>query len=157
MLFCAAVVVCSSLSELRQALEKQLGFALQESRRPDLADFVGPRLTNIKVSDGELFALGKLGQQGRAGLASRLATALGAQLKTVDDFRPLWLELECVLYRGLDHPLGKRALKRAWQGLEAIYAKEALAGREQAALGYPRLAQWALLAGGLENACKTSA
>lgn len=143
------------MSDLRLRLEQELGFALKESNRPDLADFVGPRLTNIRVGDNDLFALGRHGQQGRAGLAARLSVALGARLGQVDDFRPLWLDLECLQFRGVDHRLGQRALRRAWQGLEAIYAKEALAGREQADLGYPRLAQWALLAGGLEHACKT--
>lgn len=141
----------------RNKLELELGFALRESSRPDLADFVGPRLTNIRVGDADLLALGGYGQEGRAGLSARLAQTLGARLGTIDDFRSLWLDLECVLFRGPKHRLGQRALRRAWQGLNAIYAKEALAGREQAKLGYPRLAQWALLAGGLEHACKTLA
>ncbi|MFN8607781.1 MAG: hypothetical protein U0931_09625 [Vulcanimicrobiota bacterium] len=145
------------MSELRRQLESRLGFSLRESNRPDLADFVGPRLTNIRVSDAELLQLGRHGKLGRAGLAARLARALQARAHCLEDLRPLWLDLECLLYRGPEHRLGRRALLRARQGLDAIYAKEALAGREQAALGYPRLAQWALLAGGLEHACKISA
>jgi hypothetical protein len=141
----------------RKNLELLLGFRLRESSRPDLADFVGPRLTNIRVEDAELLALGRYGQQGRAGLSARLAQILGARPGAIEDLRPLWLNLECALFRGPAHPLGRRAVQKTWQGLDAIYAKEALAGREQARLGYPRLAQWALLAGGLEHACKTSA
>lgn len=143
------------MSELRRRLEEQLGFPLRESTRLDLADFVGPGLVNVRVADHELLALGCLGRQGRAGAAARLSTALAAQVAQVDDFRPLWLALESTLHHGAGQPLGARALARAWQGLNRIWEREALAGRQQSLLGYPRLAQWALLAGGLEKACKS--
>lgn len=145
------------MSELRRRLEKQLGFPLRESTRPDLADFVGPGLYNVRVRDADLLALGCLGWQQRAGIAAQLSQNLGAQVLQVDDFRPYWLNLESVLHHGVDHRLGRLALDKAWQGLNRIWEREPLAGREQAQQGYPRLAQWALLAGGLENACKSSA
>ena len=152
-------MACNYLSELRLRLQGQLGFLLRESSRPDLADFVGPGRYNVRVDDQELLALGCLGTRGRAGLAARLGAALGATPgPKVADFRPLWLQLECVIFRGTASRLGLQALRKAWQGLDRIYEKEALAGAEQALQGHPRLAQWALLAGGLEReelACKT--
>lgn len=147
------------MSELRSRLQGQLGFPVRESSRPDLADFVGPSRQNVRVDDHELLTLGCFGQSGRAGLAARLSASLGARTTPeVVDFRPLWLQLECVIFRGAASGLGSRALRKAWQGLDRIYEKEALAGAEQALQGYPRLAQWALLAGRLEreeSACKT--
>lgn len=147
------------MSELRCRLEAQLGFPLRESTRPDLADFVGPGRRNVRVDDDQLLSLGCLGVSGRAGLATRLCAALGARTgRDIGDLRPLWLQLECVIFRGASSRLGSRALGKARQGLNRIYEKEALAGAEQASQGYPRLAQWALLAGGLEreeSACKT--
>ena len=144
---------------MRRRLEGQLGFPLRESSRPDLADFVGPGRHNVRVDDQELVALGCFGQSGRAGLAARLSASLGARTDPeVADFRPLWLQLECVIFRGAASRVGSRALRKAWQGLDRIYEKEALAGAEQALRGHPRLAQWALLAGRLEreeSACKT--
>ena len=152
-------MACNCLSELRRRLQGQLGFPLRESSRPDLADFVGPGRFNVRVDDHELLALGCFGQSGRAGLAARLCTSLRAMAShQVDDFRPLWLQLECVIFRGTASRLGLRALRKARQGLDRIYEKEALAGAEQALQGHSRLAQWALLAGGLEReelACKT--
>lgn len=128
---------------------------MRESTRLDLADFVGPRLVSVRVDDHELLALGCLGTHGRAGAAARLSNALNAQLARIDDFRPMWLALESALHHGAGQPLGARALNKAWQGLNRIWEREALAGRQQGLLGYPRLAQWALLAGGLEKACKS--
>lgn len=145
------------MSELRRRLESELGFPLRESTRPDLADFVGPGLFNIRVNDQDLLALGRAGSQGRALLAARLSRDLAAHTTAVADFRPLWLGLESVLHHGASQRLGRLAVEKTWQGLDRIWEREALAGREQRERGYPRLAQWALLAGGLENACKSSA
>ncbi|MBX3165923.1 MAG: hypothetical protein KF760_00870 [Candidatus Eremiobacteraeota bacterium] len=145
------------MSELRRRLENELGFLLRESTRPELADFVGPGLVNVRVSDEELLALGRPGREGRAGLAARLSLALEARTLAVDDFRPLWLGLESSLHHGARSRIGRLAVLRTWQGLDRIWEREALAGREQHRRGYPRLAQWALLAGGLEQACKSSA
>ncbi len=145
------------MSELRRRLEGELGFPLRESTRPDLADFVGPGLRNVRVQDEDLLALGRAGFRGRAALAAQLGRKLGAQPAEVEDFRPLWLALESALYHGADSRLGRLAVAKAWQGLDRVWEREALAGREQSRRGYPRLAQWALLAGGLEEACKTSA
>lgn len=150
-------MACNCLSELRRRLESELGFALRESTRLDLADFVGPGLFNVRVNDQDLLALGSPGRLGRAGLAADLASKLDAKALRVDDFRPLWLGLESVQHHGGDSRPGRRALQKTWQGLDRIWEREALAGREQRQCGYPRLAQWALLAGGLEKACKSSA
>lgn len=145
------------MSELRRRLEGELGFPLRESTRPDLADFVGPRLVNVRVSDQDLLALGCLGSEGRALLAARLSQQLEAQTSAVEDFRPLWLGLESLLHHGFAGRVGRLASQKTWQGLDRIWEREALAGREQRQRGYPRLAQWALLAGGLEKACKSLA
>lgn len=150
-------MACNCLSELRRRLEVELGFSLRESTRPDLADFVGPGLFNVKVSDEDLLALGRTGSQGRAFLAAELSRKVGAQTGQIGDFRSLWLGLESVLHHGASHRLGRLAVQKTWQGLDRIWEKEALAGREQRERGYPRLAQWALVAGGLEQACKSSA
>jgi len=152
-------VAFSYLSELRRRLEGQLGLPLRESTRPDLADFVGPGQHNVRVNDDQLMELGCFGTSGRAGLAARLCASLQARTgPEVADLRPLWLQLECVIFRGASSRLGSRALRKARQGLDRIYEKEALAGAGQAAQGHPRLAQWALLAGALEreeSSCKT--
>jgi len=154
---CAAGAAYNCLSELRRRLEGELGVPLRESTRPDLADFVGPGLYNVRVQDEDLLALGGVGCHGRAFSAAQLSRSLGAHTAAVEDFRPLWLGLESVLYHGARHRLGRLALQKTWQGLDRIWEREALAGREQRERGYPRLAQWALLAGGLEQACKSSA
>lgn len=151
----AAAAASSCLSELRRRLESELGFRLRESTRPDLADFVGPELFNVRVLDEDLLALGSLGLEGRAGSAARLSSSLQARPSGLEDFRPLWLGLESILYHGSSQRIGALALKKTRQGLDRIWEREALAGREQGRLGYPRLAQWALLAGGLEKACKS--
>lgn len=145
------------MSELRRRLESELGFSLRESTRPDLADFVGPGLCNVRVRDEDLLALGSLGLEGRAGAAAHLSSSLQARAARVDDFRALWLGLESVLHHGPGQRIGALALEKTRQGLDRIWEREALAGREQRQQGYPRLAQWALLAGGLEKACKSSA
>ena len=152
---CAAAVACSCLSELRRRLESELGFRLRESTRPDLADFVGPGLINVRVRDEDLLSLGDVGREGRAGAAARLSSGLQARPSGLEDFRSLWLGLESVLYHGPSQRIGALALEKTRQGLDRIWEREALAGREQGRLGYPRLAQWALLAGGLEKACKS--
>lgn len=156
---------------LRSQLQHQLGMRLRESSRPELADLVGRGSTcppptawaicnardgfiNLRWHDSVLLGLGlgPAGQRDRAGLMADLARRLGAVPGEVIEvgFRPLWLALESI-----DHwrtgPLAQAARQRASAGLKRIYESEALAGAHQAARGYPRLAQWAALAGALER------
>lgn len=148
---------------LRWQLQQILG-PLRESGRPDLGDLVGrgPALTanpwaevrqalgliQVRYFDSTLMQLGRPGQSGRAGHLTRLSQALQAQTGSTipPDLRPLWLALE-----SLDHQPRETVWRRATQSLHQLYENQALAGREQSQRGYPRLAQLALIAGGLER------
>ena len=153
------------MSGLRAQLEQHLGLTLRPSTRLELGDLVAwggvhrasPWATcvvqegclQVRYHDPVLIRLGCLGQRDRAGLAARLAEALGARpgSKIEEDFRPLWLALE-----SLDWRSNSSRRKQLEARLDAIYEREGLAGASQAAAGYSRLAQWALLAGALESA-----
>jgi hypothetical protein len=105
----------------------------------------------VRYLDPVLIGLGCWGQQGRAGLAADLTRCLQARAGEVieADFRPLWLALE-----SLQHRPNQRLRDHTQQRLDRLYESDPLAGQAQAQRGYPRLAQWALLAGALERIAK---
>jgi hypothetical protein len=77
----------------------------------------------------------------------RLAAILGARLHTVQ-FRPLWLELEAVQFwrgEGARPTLARNAWERALQRWNRIYEREPLAGAQEGAQQFPRLAELSIL------------
>jgi len=150
-------------TSLRNRLQQVLG-TLRESGRPDLGDLVGkgPQfvanpwadgcrtdgLLQVRYFDTALMQLGCPGQRGRAAQLDRLTKALKAHTGAIipPDLRPLWLALE-----SLEYQPRRTVWERARRKLGEIYEKQALAGRDQSQQGYPRLAQLALIAGGLER------
>lgn len=152
------------MSSLRAQLEAHLGIALRPSTRLELGDLVGrgglsqdnvwahcreaDGCLQVRYRDPVLLGLGRLGTQGRAGLAAQLATRLQADPGNhiEGDFRPLWLALESLAHRP-SQSLREKTVAR----LDALYESQPLAGYVQAERRFPRLAQWALLAGALES------
>ncbi|MBT9587418.1 hypothetical protein IV102_29015 [bacterium] len=152
------------MSSLRAQLEAHLGVSLRPSSWPELGDLVGrgglPQenawarcseqagCLQVRYRDPVLLGLGRTGARGRARLAAELATRLQAEPGCVieADFRALWLSLE-----SLNHRPHRGLREKTVARLDGLYESQALAGYVQAEQRFPRLAQWALLAGALER------
>lgn len=120
---------------------------------PGLASWapVGNAL-NVRYAEAALASLAG-GEPGwpRGRQLVRLARDLGARWSGIA-FRPLWLELESAQYWGAEGArpaLAARALQRALQGWERLYEREPLAGAQEGAQQFPRLAELSALACGL--------
>lgn len=113
----------------------------------------------VHYTDEALWSLAGPGKEGRAGFLHNLLSRFGALPGPLEsDLRPLFVWLERVQYwvgEGGKPARARHFAEKLRGQLNSLYEREPLLGLEQHSKGYPRLAQLAGLAGGLEALCKT--